>query len=517
MRIIQRAVTFCSVVMMLPAPDALAQSGFVELLDHVHLAVPDQATAVEWYRKHFGGRPTAEGAERLTFGETRIIFQRNAAARPSAGSAIDHVGFSVADLDATLNALEADGATVTTAAREVAGLFKLAFVDDPWGVRIEIVQDAAALGLHHVHLRAPDPGAALAWYSSTFGGKVGKLKDRIDGISYGGVWLLVQKGEAAPSAGHAIEHLGLRPLDVDAAVAALKGRNVKVTTEPRPLTLPSGASMRLAFIESPDGARIELVQRLGAAGQANDTTPSADVKHVLAPAGRLRVGLYTGNPSSVLQSASGRPAAGVGFELGRELARRLDVPFEPVVYPNNGAVLEGLRAGAVDVVFTNATPARATEIDFTQPYLEVEAGYLVPRGSSVAASNDLDKPGVRVGVMEGSTTSTTLPGLLKNASIVRVPTIEKVAEMLSAGTLDAFATNKSVLFEISDSLPGSKVLTGRYSVERLAMGIPKGRDAALPYARSFVSAAVAGGLVKSAVDRAGLRGAIVAAGTTPYR
>jgi catechol 2,3-dioxygenase-like lactoylglutathione lyase family enzyme len=231
------------------------------MVDHVHLAVPNQASAVEWYKKHFGGQPMAEGAERLMFGETRILFQRNEAAKPSTGSAIDHVGFSVTDLDATMKALEADGAKVTLAAREVAGLFKLAFVEDPWGVRIEVVQDSAKLGLHHIHLRAPDPGAALAWYAASFGGTLGKLKDRIDGINYGGVWLLVQKGEAAPSAGHAIEHLGFRPVNVDAAVGALKAKNVKVTTEPRPLTLPSGASMRLAFIESPDGARIELVQR----------------------------------------------------------------------------------------------------------------------------------------------------------------------------------------------------------------------------------------------------------------
>lgn len=41
----------------------------------------------------------------------------------------------------------------------------------------------------------------------------------------------------------------------------MKGKGVKVTTEPRPLTLPSGVSMRLAFVESPEGVRIELVQR----------------------------------------------------------------------------------------------------------------------------------------------------------------------------------------------------------------------------------------------------------------
>jgi hypothetical protein len=53
----------------------------------------------------------------------------------------------------------------------------------------------------------------------------------------------------------------LAPLQSPNAVTALKAENVKVTTEPRPLTLPSGVSMRLAFIEGPEGVRIELVQR----------------------------------------------------------------------------------------------------------------------------------------------------------------------------------------------------------------------------------------------------------------
>lgn len=241
-------------------------------------------------------------------------------------------------------------------------------------------------------------------------------------------------------------------------------------------------------------------------GAAQDKAPSPEVRTVLAPAGRLRVGLYLGNPSSLLKDPVSGQASGVGFELGRELAKWLDVPFEQVVYPNNGAVLEGMRAGNVDVVFTNATPARAKEIDFTQPYLEVEAGYLVPKGSPVATIADVDKPGIRVGVMEGSTSAATLPGLLKNASVVRVPNVETVIEMLSARKLDAFATNKSILFEMSDTLRESSVLEGRYGVEQLALGLPKGREAGLPYVREFVAAAVSNGLVKAAVDRAGFRG-----------
>jgi len=157
--------------------------------------------------------------------------------------------------------MEADGAKIEGPAREVPGLVKVGFVVDPFGTRLEIVQDPSQLGLHHIHLRGADPSATMAWYVDKFGGTVGKLKNILDGINYGGIWVLAAKGEATPSAGHAIDHIGFRPQNVDNAVAAFKAKNVKVTTEPRPLTLPSGVSMRLAFIEGIDGVRIELVQR----------------------------------------------------------------------------------------------------------------------------------------------------------------------------------------------------------------------------------------------------------------
>ena len=75
------------------------------------------------------------------------------------------------------------------------------------------------------------------------------------------MWLFAAKGSGEPSAGHSIDHIGFRPANVDASVTAMKAKNIKVTTEPRPLVLPSGTAMRLAFVEGPGGVRIELVQR----------------------------------------------------------------------------------------------------------------------------------------------------------------------------------------------------------------------------------------------------------------
>jgi polar amino acid transport system substrate-binding protein len=255
-----------------------------------------------------------------------------------------------------------------------------------------------------------------------------------------------------------------------------------------------------------------LLALLITSGAAQQIEPTSEVRQALAPTGTLRVGLYLGNPSSLVEAPVAGDARGVAFELGRELARWLGVPFGPVIFPNNGAVLEGFRTGSVDVVFTNATPARSKEIDFTQPYLEVEAGYLVAPRSRLETMAEIDTAGVRVGVMAGSTSSATLPRLLENASIVTVPTLERVIEMLSQGELDAFATNKSILFELSDRVRGARVLDGRYGVEQLALGIARGREQALAYARRFISAVISNGLVHGAVQRAGFRGGSVKAG-----
>src|SRR5882672_3576256 len=182
-----RAIFACAILaaVVFAAP-AGAQTPILPIVDHIHLNVPDQAKGVEWYQKYFGGQPMTEAPDRLMFGDTRLIFLRNEKGQPSTGSALDHVGFSFADLDAKMKEFEAAGIKVVSPVRDVPGLFKLGFIEDPWGTRIEVVQDAAKLGLHHVHLRGPDPAATLAWYKETFAGEPGKLNDRIDGLTWGG-------------------------------------------------------------------------------------------------------------------------------------------------------------------------------------------------------------------------------------------------------------------------------------------------------------------------------------------
>ena len=72
---------------------------------------------------------------------------------------------------------------------------------------------------------------------------------------------------------------------------------------------------------------------------SNAATPSQEERQALAPTGKLRVALYAGAPASIVQSAMPQESKGVGFDLGKDLARRIGVPFEPVVYPSPGAIM----------------------------------------------------------------------------------------------------------------------------------------------------------------------------------
>ena len=250
-----------------------------------------------------------------------------------------------------------------------------------------------------------------------------------------------------------------------------------------------------------------MLALLVAGSAAAQSAPTPEEKQALAPTGRLRVGLYLGGPTNAVKDSVSGEMKGVGFDLGQELARRMRVPYEPVIYPTPRAVVEAIKSAGWDVAFIAQDPDRERIMDFTAVYMSIEHGFLVPSGSPITTIADVDRPGIRVGVPAGGSVIPPLKRTLRNAELID-SSIAGGVELLRSGQVDVFAANKANLFEISDKLPGSRVLDGRFSVDRFALGIPKGRESALAYLRKFIEAAKSEGLVDAAVKRAGVRGTI---------
>jgi predicted enzyme related to lactoylglutathione lyase len=249
-------------LVLLIAGDAGAAEPGVRAIDYdnVHIRVLDPDKAAAWYVSALGASPStapAEGTAQVTFGSNVITIIKGQSVVRSEGTLIDHIGLSYSDLDAAVKKAETAGAKVTSAPKLSPGIFRYAYIEDPWGVRIEMVEDNERLGFHHVHLRVKDPAATLAWYQQNFGGEAAKLRGKLDGVRFNGVWLFaMSSGAETPAPPSAIQLVALRFTDVDATLKALNAQGVSTAAETRELP-----ALRYAFVQDPNGIRVELVTR----------------------------------------------------------------------------------------------------------------------------------------------------------------------------------------------------------------------------------------------------------------
>ncbi|HEX9212691.1 MAG TPA: ABC transporter substrate-binding protein [Bradyrhizobium sp.] len=227
---------------------------------------------------------------------------------------------------------------------------------------------------------------------------------------------------------------------------------------------------------------------------------------LLAPSGTLRVGIYPGSPTSMVSDAAGKPH-GLSYDLGGELAKRLGVPIDYIRFQRVADIVTAIHEGQIDFTVTNATPARANDVSFSQPVLAIELGYLVPVNSPIAKIEDIERPGVKIGVTKGSTSERTLPARFKTATIVPAESVKAAIAMFGRGEIDLYATNKPTLFEMSDQMPGARILDGNWGAEHMAIAIPQGRESALPLLNQFVAEEQSSGALDTIQQQAGLRGA----------
>ena len=247
------------------------------------------------------------------------------------------------------------------------------------------------------------------------------------------------------------------------------------------------------------------------AGCASVPSVPAAARAELAPTGKLRVGLILSNQVLVTKDPSTGELRGVTINLGKALAQRLGVPFEPVGYANPAALVKSFGTNQWDIAFLAFDPARAQEVDFSPPYMEVDNTYLVTADSKVTAVERADQAGVTIAVPERSAPDLFLSRSLKSAQVLRLPGgAEAAIEALRSGKADAYAENAHMLSLYADRLPGSRVLEGRYTVIQHAVATPKGKAAASEYMKAFVEEAKADGAVAEAIRAAGLRRARVA-------
>ena len=232
-----------------------------------------------------------------------------------------------------------------------------------------------------------------------------------------------------------------------------------------------------------------------------------DALKQLSPAGKLRVGVAyapSATPVFVAKDESGG-VHGVPRDLGDALAKKLGTPVELTVAATTNELTDAVANGTIDIGFMPADDARRQRVDFSPPYFVIESTYLASADSGIKTMADVDREGITVVGINGSTTMRSAERTLKTAKVIAAKSIDEAMQMMKDGKVQALALTHDSLPKLQKQIPGSRILDGAFQKGGVAIAVQKDRPAALAYVKAFMDGAKSDGTVRKAFDNSGLQ------------
>lgn len=261
---------------------------------HLHLNSADPAAAIEFYTSKFDCEKArfAGVAEAVWTQKSWILFNQVSSPPPwELTSAIWHFGWGAEDMKAAYQKQLESGTKFFTPLTDISDLarvpgFYYAYVEGPDRALIEL-NTANHHRFGHLHLFSEDPVSAGEWYvkhlglirrgtrppsreprffrDRQIGPSVSMMSDNLNIIiypveysrqAYPDHWKPGQKS-ISPTRNRVADHIAFSFDNLSEALERLREEGVKVTDEIQTI---AGAGIKSAFIEGPDGIRIELVE-----------------------------------------------------------------------------------------------------------------------------------------------------------------------------------------------------------------------------------------------------------------
>ncbi|MBY8976500.1 transporter substrate-binding domain-containing protein [Rhodobacteraceae bacterium NNCM2] len=231
----------------------------------------------------------------------------------------------------------------------------------------------------------------------------------------------------------------------------------------------------------------------------------------IAATGTLRVAINLGNILLVTDRAADGTPIGVAPDLSRALADRLGVGISLVPMALPGEVADAISGPEIDMGLIAHEAERAQTVAFSNPYVEIEATYLVTADAPFQSIEEVDAPGTRIAVCDRSAYDLYLKRTLKHAELVRGEGLDGTFEMFRHDKMQVLAGLRPALIGNADSVPGGRILPGRYMSVQQSIGVKPSSTHALAYINDFLAEARDSGLIASLLDRHGVSDSLTVA------
>ena len=224
----------------------------------------------------------------------------------------------------------------------------------------------------------------------------------------------------------------------------------------------------------------------------------------LAPHGKLRAAINMSNFLLVSgRTASGQPD-GLSPDVAHELARRLGVHCELVPFEGPGLISDAAGCDIWDIGNIAEEPERAELIDFSQPYIHIDANFMT-RADSVLVSNvDVNQSGVEIVLYNRSAYDLWLKENFTAPTYLHEESIKASVTAFEEGQGDVLACLKPKLMAIRETQPAYQIIDPPFTAIRQAIGINKGHPEALAFINEMISDLLANGFVADSLKQHGV-------------
>jgi ABC-type amino acid transport substrate-binding protein len=169
-------------------------------------------------------------------------------------------------------------------------------------------------------------------------------------------------------------------------------------------------------------------------------------------------------------------------------------------------IVTGIQARKWDIAPAGITESRSQIALPTQPFAKVDYTMLVKDKSAAKSWKDLDQPGKRISVSQGSNTDQALTNVIKQATIVRVHQEQALLEVLG-DKVDGQAVQRDYAMQAIKTYPGLRTVSDAFGSSLIGWYVPKGADDLKAAVGEWLDGAKKRGVVRQLLDKWKLEGA----------
>ncbi|MBO5113426.1 MAG: transporter substrate-binding domain-containing protein [Lachnospiraceae bacterium] len=246
----------------------------------------------------------------------------------------------------------------------------------------------------------------------------------------------------------------------------------------------------------------ETAEPEAAAEAGNEASEAGSAVEAIKERGVLRVGTEDSALGFGYLNPETGEWEGLEADLGRLIAEELgvDVEFTAVATSTRGPLIDSGDLDMVAATFT-ITDERKLSYDFTEPYYVDAQSVIVLKDSGITTIDDFD--GKKIAMSAGGTEKDSIEAIADaNIEFVEFSDFSEAKLALSAGTVDGFAADSSILFSYIDD--NTQYIETKFSPQPYGIATKKGSDFST-YVNDLIVKWTADGTIDKLIEENGIQ------------